>query len=86
MSNNVQDEKDVKLELDRSRKKVDSDMKALVQRLRELDKERIGVEGLKLSTVGDDGYEPWRGAGVDRLLMKLEFGRVMAEEEEMEGF
>ncbi|KAK3080898.1 hypothetical protein LTS18_012135, partial [Coniosporium uncinatum] len=86
MSNNVQDEKDVKLELDRSRKRVDSDMKALVQRLRELDKERIGVEGLKLSTVGDDGYEPWRGAGIDRLLMKLEFGRVMAEEEEMEGF
>ncbi|KAK5240298.1 hypothetical protein LTR16_010840, partial [Cryomyces antarcticus] len=36
--------KDITLELDRSRKRVDSGMKDLVKRLRELDVERIGAE------------------------------------------
>lgn len=73
----VEEEQRYSLELDRARKKVDSDMKSVVSRLRQLDHERIGA-GRYLSTdiFESAGFEPWRGGGVDRLLMKLEFGRV----------
>ena len=71
------DEKKVALELDRARKRVDSDLKSVINRLRQLDHERIGAgRYLDLSRVGTGGFEPWKGGGVDRLLMKLEFGRV----------
>ena len=71
------DEKKVALELDRARKRVDSDLKSVINRLRQLDHERIGAgRYLDLSRVETGGFEPWKGGGVDRLLMKLEFGRV----------
>ena len=68
------------LELDRSRKKVDSDLKSVVNRLRQLDRERIGsARYLDLGAGDTGGFEPWKGGGVDRLLMKLEFGRMADE-------
>lgn len=84
--NYEQEEKDVLLELDRSRKRVDIDLRSLVGRLRELDKERVGT-GLfgDGETIG--GFEPWKGGGVDRLLMKLDFGASANEVvEEDDGF
>ncbi|GAB7338885.1 hypothetical protein MBLNU457_5567t2 [Dothideomycetes sp. NU457] len=72
------EEAQVALELDRARKRTDSDMKSLVARLRELDEERIGSGRYKdLTGVETGGFVPWReGGGVDRLLMKLDFGRM----------
>lgn len=72
-----EDEKKVALELDRARKRVDSDLKSVINRLRQLDHERIGAARyLDLGHVETGGFEPWKGGGVDRLLMKLEFGRL----------
>ena len=72
-----EDERKIALELDRARKRVDSDLKSVINRLRQLDHERIGAgRYLDLSCVETGGFEPWKGGGVDRLLMKLEFGRL----------
>lgn len=81
----VEDERSATLELDRARKRVDSGMKDVVARLRQLDNERIGdamFRGLRVSDDGDDGsvFEPWRGGGIERLLMKLDFGRITEDE------
>lgn len=82
----AEEERRVALELDRARKKVDSDLKGVVARLRQLDQERIGagryldVRGSGVEGEGGSGgFEPWKGGGVDRLLMKLEFGRMVEE-------
>ncbi|GME21970.1 Spc97/Spc98 family protein [Neofusicoccum parvum] len=85
LANYEQEEKDVLLELDRARKRVDSDLRSLVGRLRELDKERVGT-GLfgDGETIG--GFEPWKGGGVDRLLMKLDFGASANEDVDDEMF
>jgi len=85
MANNEQEEKDVQLELDRSRKRVDSDMKAVVDRLRELDAERTGVDFDEYSAAEagqKQEYVPWRGPGVERLLMKLDFARASEDDED----
>jgi hypothetical protein len=72
-----EDERKIALELDRARKRVDSDLKSVINRLRQLDHERIGAgRYLDLSRVDTGGFAPWKGGGVDRLLMKLEFGRL----------
>jgi hypothetical protein len=72
-----EDERKISLELDRARKRVDSDLKSVINRLRQLDHERIGAgRYLDLGHVDTGGFEPWKGGGVDRLLMKLEFGRM----------
>lgn len=77
----VEDEAHISLELDRARKKVDSGMKSVVHRLRELDRDRVGSlrfwdAGGKPVEKGD--FEVWKGGGgVERLLMKLEFGRMV---------
>lgn len=73
------DEQQTSLELDRARKKVDSDLKSVVNRLRQLDQERIGAARyLNVDGMDTGGYETWKGAGgIERLLMKLEFGRTL---------
>jgi hypothetical protein len=74
-----QEEAEVARELDRSRKRVDTALKDVVARLRQLDHERLGAARyLKFDDeYGAGGFEIWRGGGVDRLLMKLDFGRMM---------
>ncbi|KAF2838951.1 hypothetical protein M501DRAFT_935234 [Patellaria atrata CBS 101060] len=83
LANYAQDEQDISLELDRARKRVDSDMKSLVGRLREIDVERIGSR--QFDHKGQEDFEPWKGGGVDRLLMKLDFGNMTIEEENGDG-
>ena len=81
------EERDVGVELDRARRRLDGDLKALVERLREVDGERggdgVGGVGLGAGIVGRRGgggeegegkYEGLRVGGVDRLLMKLDWG------------
>ncbi|KAL1591417.1 hypothetical protein SLS60_012030 [Paraconiothyrium brasiliense] len=83
-----QEESDVKLELDRSRRRLDSDLKALVERLREIDSERVGAGRIdivgKEAVASEDEYEPLKVGGVDRLLMKLDWSGGEEEEEEVE--
>lgn len=83
LANYAQEEKEVELELDRARKRVDSDLKSLVARLREIDAERVGSGSYPgQSTLRSDSYEPWRVGGVDRLLMKLDWGSSADDEDE----
>ncbi|KAF9694780.1 hypothetical protein EKO04_007407 [Ascochyta lentis] len=82
--NYKKEEADVNLEMNRARKRIDSDLKALVERLREMDSERIGVSGPRPTNALDHSegkYEPLRVGGIDRLLMKLDWGVEDAEEE-----
>ncbi len=75
--NNKKEESEVILELDRARRRLDSDLKALVERLREIDGERIStsIPGLLNGVNEEEGaFEPLRIGGVDRLLMKLDWG------------
>ncbi|KAK5720753.1 hypothetical protein LTR15_006714 [Elasticomyces elasticus] len=73
----AEEESRITLELDRARKKVDSDLRSVINRLRQVDHERIGSgRYLEVQASESGGFEPWKGGGVDRLLMKLEFGRM----------
>ena len=76
----AEEDRRISLELDRARKRVDSDLKSVVNRLRQLDQERIGSGRYLGVSAGDSEFEPWKGGGVDRLLMKLEFGRMIEED------
>ncbi|KAF1839516.1 Spc98 family protein [Decorospora gaudefroyi] len=85
--NYKKEEREVSLEMDRARKRLDSDLKALVERLREIDSERIGASapGTVGGTTTEEGaYEPLRVGGIDRLLMKLDYSGEDEEDEEIE--
>ncbi|KAI5274661.1 hypothetical protein E4T47_02252 [Aureobasidium subglaciale] len=75
------EEAEVAQELDRSRKRVDAALKDVVSRLRQLDHERLGAARYLQTEGQDTGFEVWRGGGVDRLLMKLDFGRMAGGDE-----
>lgn len=75
------EEAEVARELDRSRKRVDTALKDVVARLRQLDHERLGAARYLQIDAQDTGFEVWRGGGVDRLLMKLDFGRMAGGDE-----
>ena len=84
LTNYKQEEKEVELDLDRARKRLDGDLKTLIARLRDVDGERVGGGGLFSSEGMGEGpsFEAGRVGGVDRLLMKLDWGDVGSEEEE----
>ncbi|GAM88550.1 hypothetical protein ANO11243_065830 [Dothideomycetidae sp. 11243] len=72
------------LDLDRARKRADAAMKAVVRRLRALDRDRAPeTTQAEMNEVPDMPREGWIPAstGVHRLLMKLDFGRVDDDEE-----
>jgi hypothetical protein len=73
----------VLVELDRARKRLDSDLKGLVERLREIDNERIGTSVSSVignSQQEDLEYEPLRVGGIDQLLMKLDWDSKYRED------
>jgi hypothetical protein len=81
--NYKQEEKEVLAELDRARRRLDSDLKGLVERLRDIDSERIGVSApgvLGIAEPNSIEYEPLRVGGIDRLLMKLDWGSEYNED------
>lgn len=83
--NYQKEEKEVALELDRARRRLDSDLKGLVERLRDIDSERIGASAPGIGdpfSAEETAYEPPRIGGIDRLLMKLDWG---GEDEKDEG-
>ncbi|KAJ4368140.1 hypothetical protein N0V83_006495 [Neocucurbitaria cava] len=66
------EEKEVNLELDRARRRLDSDLKALVDRLREIDSDRISTSMPDLDvTIEDSTYRPLKVGGINQLLIKL---------------
>ncbi|KAF2009979.1 Spc98 family protein [Aaosphaeria arxii CBS 175.79] len=87
-TNLVKEEGEVRVQLDRARRRLDGDMKALVGRLRDIDAERVGGDVSSVVGKGNAGggageggeegmvYKPLRIGGVDRLLMKLDWGAV----------
>ena len=84
----AKEERETLLEVDRSRKNLDGSMKSVVGRLRELDGERMGSRSMRTIEEMDGAaegflYESWRGGGIDRLLMKLDFGRGIVEDEDI---
>lgn len=85
--NYKKEEREVSLEMDRARRRLDSDLKALVERLREIDSERIGASAPGNSNgaiMGEGAYEPLRVGGIDRLLMKLDWSGEDEEDEDNE--
>ncbi|RMZ72525.1 Spc97 Spc98 family [Pyrenophora seminiperda CCB06] len=80
----------VSVEMDRARRRLDADLKAAVERLREIDSERIGASapGSTAASKGEvgegKGYEPLRVGGIDRLLMKLDWSGEDEGDEEVE--
>ena len=82
--NYKKEEGQVSVEMDRARRRLDSDLKALVERLREIDSERIGASApgtVNAATMEEGAYEPLRVGGIDRLLMKLDWSGEDEEEE-----
>jgi hypothetical protein len=85
--NYTKEEREVNLEMDRARKRLDSDLKALVERLREIDSERIGASAPGTASgmaIEEGAYEPLRVGGIDRLLMKLDWSGDDEENEDHE--
>lgn len=88
----AKEQREVGLELDRARRRLDADLKGLVGRLREIDGERVGSGG---GATGAKEGEAWswgregsggryvalRLGGVDRLLMKLDWGGGDSDED-----
>lgn len=74
-ANYTTEEKELLAELRNARKEIDDGIKSLVVRLRDLDSERVGGGNhfLGEGKIEDGGFVPWKGSGVDRLLMKLDF-------------
>ncbi|KAI9800283.1 MAG: hypothetical protein M1833_003397 [Piccolia ochrophora] len=85
------EEKDVLGEVERVRERVRGGVKEVIGRLRVLDQRGEGgwrgtsgsVNGGKGDLV-DGGFVPWRGRGVGRLLMRLEFGSLVDDGPEAE--
>ncbi|KAI9759736.1 MAG: hypothetical protein M4579_002121 [Chaenotheca gracillima] len=61
-------------ELENIRETTQEGVGKLIDRLRDLDAERAGTGSDFRSREEKGGYLPWRPAGIDRLLMKLDFG------------
>jgi hypothetical protein len=72
-------EEEVKRELGRARKRVDAGTRVVVERLRAIDSEG-GEAGVEEGGVEEGVFVPFRGAGVERLLMRIEGGRRGGED------
>ena len=71
-----QEEAEVKVELDRSRRRLDSDLKTLVERLREVDGERVGSGGVGGLSLGKEGVN--EGGGEEYVPLRR--GRSVIDE------
>jgi hypothetical protein len=81
MGDFAKQEQEVKLELGRARKRVDSELRNVVDRLRSIDQEGENVDDDE-DEREEGAFVPWRGGGVERLLMRIEGGRRTGDEED----
>ncbi|KAL9072989.1 MAG: hypothetical protein Q9161_003211 [Pseudevernia consocians] len=73
------EEKRLVVDLKASRSKVASGVQALIEALRAIDTAsatKQGYHGDQRLMQHNDGFVPWAGGGVDRLLLKLDYGIV----------
>ncbi|MCJ1277521.1 hypothetical protein MMC21_005334 [Puttea exsequens] len=65
-------------DLEAAREKLASGVKGLVDALRAIDDARAEKKGFRGSTgrAEQHGFAPWSGGGVDRLLLKFDYGNV----------
>ena len=72
------EEKRLVVDLKASRSKVASGVQALTEALRAMDAANAAERGFQrdLGLTQADGFIPWTGGGVDRLLLKLDYGNV----------
>ena len=63
-------------ELDTSRLKLANGVQGLIEALRSIDAARAAGRGFRTSngTVEENSFVPWNGGGVDRLLLKFDYG------------
>ncbi|EXJ75034.1 uncharacterized protein A1O5_01730 [Cladophialophora psammophila CBS 110553] len=91
-SNYAQDERDVLVEMDRTRKSIETSLSDLVDKIRDMEKEKRTGVGLMTSNLEESlsGFQlngnatkfiPWQARTVDRLVMKLD-GLVMKQDED----
>ncbi|KAK4691342.1 hypothetical protein P7C71_g5638, partial [Lecanoromycetidae sp. Uapishka_2] len=76
VSNLAKEEQRLVEDLHTSRQKVAACVQGLIETLRVIDNARPEKRGFRGSTgrAGQDGFVPWAGGGVDRLLLKFEHG------------
>lgn len=72
--NHATEEGDIMRNLGEVRVAVEADLHGLVQRLGDIDAQRLGG-GPQSSESEITGFVPWQGGGLYRLLMKLDFAR-----------
>ena len=88
LANYAADEKEILQNLHKGRSQVENGIKTVIDRLREIDEARLGGgrDPFSISSAPWSAYVPWRGASVDRLLMKLDFhGSSVVTEKDIEG-
>ena len=78
LTNYAAEEKDVMYELSASRSKVAEGVGKLVEALKAVDAKRVGGDGgrVGMREEGEDIFVPERSVGVDRLLLKLDWGEL----------
>ena len=70
------EEDEVMGSIDRAGTAIEKEVDVLRRRLRVLDSERLG-ENLEVVRIeGEELFTPWRAAGLDRLLLKVDFGTM----------
>ena len=83
LANYLDDQKEASADLELASKSVESRIQALIRRLRDLDLGRGNAIQDKTKQLGDHDYVPLQHDGVDRLLMKLDFGSLMNHDMEV---
>jgi hypothetical protein len=81
MGDFAKQEEEVKRELSRARKRVDAGTRAVVEKLRAIDSD-TGDADADEDARGDAAFVPYRGAGVERLLMRIEGGRKVDDDDD----
>ena len=74
IANHKAEEQEIMDDLSSLRANIQSDLLDIIRRLKEIDIERL-TDGLGIVTdsfIEEGSFVPWKGAGVDRLLMKLD--------------
>lgn len=60
-----------------ARSKVATETQALIDSLRSIDAARnSGRQYKAVKAIAEDGFVPWTGDGIDRLLLKFDYGNV----------
>jgi hypothetical protein len=77
LANYQDDQQEASADLELASKTVAARVRTLVTRLRDLDTGRGNAAHDNSKRLGDHEYTPLRPGGVDRLLMKLDFGNLM---------